>query len=181
MGGNTEEPGKVIVFTGDGKGKTTAALGLACRAVGHGGKAAFIHFTGPIQQTMGDVTSTRVLRPKLEMIGIERQAEDRSYLQDFDETVPSVEAALERARQLLTEGDYDILILDDTNRLVDEGTVDERTVIEMIRDKVKRTTVVLTGRSAPKAIVEMGDVVTDFAEVEPPAPARTAARRRMES
>lgn len=172
-----KEEGQVIVFTGAGKGKTTAALGLACRCVGHGGRAVFIHFTGPARPALGEVMSTRALGAKLKMLGIECQAEDPSYLQDFDESVRTIEDSPQRARQLLEEGEYDVLVLDDINPLVDRGIIEEATVLELISEKAEATTVVLTGRSAPQGILEMADVVTDFTEVKHPAQAGVEPRK----
>jgi cob(I)alamin adenosyltransferase len=167
---------QVIVFTGSGKGKTTAALGLACRALGHGRKAAFLHFTGPTRPRLGDVLSARVLGGGLRMVGIASQAADPSYLEQFDETVPTVEAALDRAKQMLLAGEYDLLVLDDINPLLDQGLVEQSVVTELIETKPPSATVVLTGRAAPKAILELADIVTDFAEVKHPARAGVAAR-----
>jgi cob(I)alamin adenosyltransferase len=180
MGGSLENQGEVIVFTGAGKGKTTAALGLACRAVGHGRTAAFIHFTGPDHPELGDVAATRRLSAKLKMIGIECQADDLSYLDDFDESVPTVEAALDRARQLVVGGECDVLILDDINPLLQHGIIEEVSVIDLISGKPEPVTIVLTGRFAPEAIVEIADVVTDFAEVKHPARGGLQPRRGID-
>jgi len=180
MGAKAEGQSQVIVFTGAGKGKTTAALGLACRAVGHGGKAAFIHFTGPERPTLGEVTATRSLGAELKMIGIECQAEDPSYLSDFDQSVPTLEAALDLARQLIKGGEYDVVVLDDINPLLHQGRVDEEAVIELISDKPENTTVVLTGRFALDSVVEMADVVTHFAEVKHPVRTGLAPRKGID-
>ncbi len=167
---------QVIVFTGSGKGKTTAALGLACRALGHGRKAAFLHFTGPMWPRLGDVLSARVLGGGLRMIGIASQATEPSYLDQFDETVPTVEAALDRAEQMLSGGECDLLVLDDINPLLDQGLVEQSVVTGLIEAKPPSATIVFTGRSAPNAIMELADIVTDFAEVKHPARAGVAAR-----
>ena len=71
MTADSQEWGNVIVFTGDGKGKTTAALGLACRVVSHGRKAAFIHFSGLPRPSLGDLRSTKVLGHDVRMIAVE--------------------------------------------------------------------------------------------------------------
>jgi cob(I)alamin adenosyltransferase len=171
---------QVIVFTGSGKGKTTAALGLACRALGHGRKAAFLHFTGPKRPQLGDVLSARVLAGGLRMIGIASQAADPSYLDQFDETVPTVEAALDRAKQMLLAGECDLLVLDDINPLLDQGLVEQSIVIGLIETKPPSATVVLTGRSAPEAILELADIVTNFAEVKHPVHEGVGPRRGIE-
>ena len=169
MAADREEWGNVIVFTGSGKGKTTAALGLACRAVGHGGKAAFIHFSGPARPSLGDVLSTKVLGHDVRMIAIESQAAEAAYVDQFDESVATVEAALHRARELAFGGECDVLILDDINPLLHGGIVEESFIVDLISSKPEAATIILTGRFAPEAIVKIADVVTDFAEVKHPA------------
>jgi cob(I)alamin adenosyltransferase len=179
-GDSLENQGQVVVFSGPGKGKTTAALGLACRAVGHGRAAAFIYFTGPERPELGDVAATRGFGAKLKMIGIECQAGDISYLDGFDESVPTVEAALDRARELLLGGECDVLVLDDINPLLHGGIIEQASVIDLINDRPESATIVLTGRFAPESIVKMADVVTDFAEVKHPAQAGVEPRKGID-
>ncbi len=179
-GGSLEKQGQVIVFTGSGKGKTTAALGLVCRALGHGLTAVFIHFTGPEHPSLGDVTSAASMGAKLKTIGIECQASEASYLDEFDESVPTLEAALDRARELLAGGECDVCVLDDINLLLHQGVLDVDPIIDLINSRPESTTIVLTGRSAPAAIVEIADVVTDFAKVKHPAQAGVEPRKGIE-
>jgi cob(I)alamin adenosyltransferase len=175
-----EKKGNVIVFTGRGKGKTTAALGLACRAVGHGRRAAFIHFTGPMRARLGDVCSTKELGAKVIMIAIESQASDKAYLDQFDETVETVEAALDRAEGLLAGGECDLLVLDDINPLLDQGLVEQSVVRGLVETRPTSATIVFTGRSAPEALVELADIVTDFAEIKHPVHAGAGPREGIE-
>jgi len=180
MEGRSEGQGQLIVFTGAGKGKTTAALGLACRAVGHGKRAVFIHFTGPEHPRLGDVAGTAGIGAELKMVGIECQASEVSYLDEFDESVPTLEAALNRARELLAGGECDVCVLDDINLLLHQGVVDVDRIIDLITSRPESATIVLTGRFAPAAIVEIADVVTDFAEVRHPAQAGVEPRKGID-
>ncbi len=180
MTANSGPKGNVIVFTGGGKGKTTAALGLACRTVGHGGRATFIYFTGPLRPSLGEVQSVKVLGPKVTMIAVQSQAADRSYLEQFDESVPTLEAALKRAGQFLRDPERSLLVLDDINPLLDRGAIDQQRVRELIEMKPEPTTIVLTGRSAPYWLVEMADIVTDFAEVKHPVHEGVPPRKGIE-
>jgi cob(I)alamin adenosyltransferase len=175
-----EMAGNVIVFTGGGKGKTTAALGLACRAVGHGGRAAFVHFTGPMRARLGDVCSTKELGAKVRMIAIESQASDKAYLDQFDETVATVEAALDRGGALLARGECSVLVLDDINPLLDEGVVEKARITALIDAKPELASVVFTGRSAPSWLTELADIVTDFAEVKHPVHCGVGPRKGIE-
>jgi cob(I)alamin adenosyltransferase len=180
MATDGQEWGNVIVFTGYGKGKTTAALGLVCRAVGHGRRAAFIHFTGPARSDLGDVRSTKVLGRDVRMIAIESQAAHAAYVRQFDESVATVEAALLLARQLLAEGACELLVLDDINPQLDRGTVAHGAIRDLIAEKPQSATIVLTGRSAPQWVVEMADIVTDLAEVKHPVHAGVGPRKGIE-
>ena len=114
------------------------------------------------------------------MIGIASQAADPSYLDQYDETVPTVEAALDRAKQMLTGGECDLLVLDDINPLLDQGLVEHTVAIGLIEMKPPSATIVFTGRSAPDAVVELADIVTDFEEVKHPVRAGVAPRKGIE-
>jgi cob(I)alamin adenosyltransferase len=172
--------GNVIVFTGGGKGKTTAAVGLACRALGHGGKAAFIYFTGPLRPSLGEVRSIKLLGPRVTMIAIRSQAAQKSYVDQFDESVPTVDAALDRASDLLRDPDCRLLVLDDINPLLADGALGYKQVWALIQRKPDPTTIVFTGRLAPDWLVEMANIVTDFAEVKHPVHEGVGPRRGIE-
>ena len=175
-----ELEGNVIVFTGGGKGKTTAAVGLACRALGHGRTAAFIHFTGPFRPSLGEVRCTQELGRNVNMIAIISQAAQESYLDQFDESVPTLDAALERAAQLARDAENDLVVLDDINPLLEQGVIGRHSVRELIQEKAALVTVVFTGRRAPDWLLAMADMVTDFAEVKHPLRAGIGARRGIE-
>ena len=172
--------GNVIVFTGGGKGKTTAAVGLACRVLGHGGKAVFIHFTGPLRPSLGEVRCTKELGRKVTMIAIRSQAAQESYLDQFDESVETLDTALERARELVRDGEQCLVVLDDINPLLDRRVFDQEAIEELIQGKAESVTIVFTGRSAPHWLLEMADIVTDFAEVKHPVHEGVAPRRGIE-
>ncbi len=175
-----EEISCVSVYTGLGKGKTTAALGLAYRVMGHGGKAAVIFFTGPEYPEMGDVRAAAALDQKLITIGIESQARHLTYLADFAEYTSTVHGALALARDLLTQQECDLLILDDINPLMHDGTIDDALVQALLYEKPPNAGIVLTGRFAPQSIIEMADIVTDFAQIKHPSQAGVGPRRGFE-
>lgn len=177
QGNESEETGQVIVYTGLGKGKTTAALGLACRVVGHGGRVAFIHFSGPDYPQMGDVKAVTTLGGDLRMIGVESQARDVSYLADFAESAATVEEALARAGELLHRRECELLVLDDINPLLCEGAIQIDQVTALIAEKPPGVSIVLTGRFAPQAIIESADTVTDFAQLKQLSHVRVEPRK----
>jgi len=177
---DAELEGSVVVFTGGGKGKTTAAVGLACRALGHGGKAAFVYFTGPLRPSLGEVRSIKLLGPRVAMLAIRSQAAQESYVDQFDESVPTLDAALDRASDLLRDPECSLLVLDDVNPLLAERTIHPERIRELIERKPEPATIVFTGRFAPDWLVEMANIVTDFAEVKHPAHEGVGPRRGIE-
>jgi len=176
-GNESVETGRVIVHTGLGKGKTTAALGLALRVLGYGGRVAIIFFTGPEHPQMGDVRAAAALGENMRMIGIESQARDLTYLADFAESTDTVKGALALARELLTQGECDLLVLDDINPLLHQGAIDTAEVVALIDEKLPNVHLVLTGRFAPQIIIDKADTVTDFAQIKHPSQAGIGPRK----
>ncbi|MFQ6001150.1 MAG: cob(I)yrinic acid a,c-diamide adenosyltransferase, partial [Anaerolineae bacterium] len=128
----------------------------------------------------GDVRAATALGGNLRMIGVESQARDTSYLADFAESTATVEAALALTRELFIRGECDLLVLDDINPLLYEGTIDTAQVVALIDEKPPNVTVVLTGRFAPQAIIERADTVTDFAEIKHPSQADIEPRKGID-
>jgi ATP:corrinoid adenosyltransferase len=141
---------------------------------------AFIHFSGPARPSLGDVRSTKVLGHDVRMIAIESQAAETAYVDQFDESVATVQAALRRARELLSEGEYGLVVLDDINPLLDQGTIEEAAVRDLIVGKPESATIVLTGRFAPAWVLQIADIVTDFAEVKHPVHVGVGPRKGIE-
>jgi cob(I)alamin adenosyltransferase len=146
------------IYTGHGKGKTTAALGLALRAVGQGLKVLMIQFVKGKRPT-GELLMAQHLSPDLTMkpmgrdgfIGPEGPGEKDRAL---------AKAALDAARKALIERTCDVLILDEINVAVSLGLLSERAVLDVISCKPKDMELVLTGRGAPKAFLDQADLVT---------------------
>jgi cob(I)alamin adenosyltransferase len=157
------ERGCTQVYTGNGKGKTTAALGLALRAVGRGFKVCVFQFIkggGPY----GEHLIAERLAPLFTIIQTGRPgwvntkdiSEDRRLAQD----------ALERAKVLLASGDYDLFICDEINGAVGFGLIDVDQVLDLIRLRPDGVELVLTGRNADDRVVEVADLVTEMREIK---------------
>jgi len=159
--------GRVIVFTGVGKGKTTAALGTALRIIAQGGKVIFVYFTGPEYPVLGEVKTAAKLGSKWRMIGIKSEAKNLSYLADFSGSVDTVKDALAMA-QARWLYECDLLILDDITYQLACGSIDVAQVIALIDNRPVNASIVLTGPSAPESIIERADLVTEFLEIKPP-------------
>lgn len=161
---------EVIVFTGQGKGKTTAALGVALRTIAQGGKVIFVYFTGPHHPVLGEVKSAAAIGGIWRMIGIRSQAKDISYLNDFSESVDTVTEALAMAHnQWLRE--CDLLVLDDISPHLDCGTINVAQVLELIDNRPSNTSIIFTGLSLPEPIVRRADLVTEFLKIKSPSDA----------
>jgi len=149
--------GCIQIYTGEGKGKTTAALGLALRAVGRGLKVVMIQFLKGETLT-GERAASRYL-PGLD---IRPMGRDGFIGPDGpgETDIKQAEAALKEVRSILETGTCDVLILDEINVAVSLGCIGEEAVLDVITVKPPRLELVLTGRNAPEAFVDMADLVT---------------------
>ncbi|MCD6503465.1 MAG: cob(I)yrinic acid a,c-diamide adenosyltransferase [Thermoplasmata archaeon] len=153
--------GYVHVYTGDGKGKTTAAFGLAMRAAGHGLKVAVVQFMKGIEY--GEIKSARKLGIEVYQFGT-KEFVDPKEPRDID--VKLAKEALEKAKELIFSGNYDLVILDEVNVAMSFGLVDVKDVLNIIENKPENVEIVLTGRYAPEEIIKKSDLVTEMREVK---------------
>lgn len=165
MGGKKRlSQGMIHVYTGNGKGKTTAALGLACRAVGHGCKVFIIQFMkGNIEY--GELETARRLAPHLTI----RQMGRESFVSRENpdpEDVRLAQEALALAREVMMGGDYDIVVLDEINVAVDFGLIEKEAVLKLIDERPPHLELILTGRNAAQELIERADLVTEMVEVK---------------
>ena len=157
------EQGCIQVYTGNGKGKTTAALGLALRAVGRGLTVCMFQFIkgGGIY---GEHLAAEKLAPLLTIIQSGRPGWVNT--KDITEDRLVAQEAFTTAKALLTSGKFDLFICDEINGAVSFGLVDIDQVLELINDKPKKTELVLTGRNADERIIEAADLVTEMCEIK---------------
>ncbi len=155
--------GYVQVYTGDGKGKTTAALGLAFRAVGHGMKVFIIQFMkGSI--FYGELKTAEMLSPYVTIVQKGREEfVDRNNPHPDD--VRLAQEGIELAREVMERNEHDILVLDEINVALDFGLVKLEQVLELLEKKPEDMELVLTGRYAHPEIVKRADLVTEMVEV----------------
>ncbi|MFH0815468.1 MAG: cob(I)yrinic acid a,c-diamide adenosyltransferase [Methanobacteriota archaeon] len=157
--------GYLHVYTGDGKGKTTAALGLGMRAAGHGLKVLMVQFMkGRINY--GELESAKRI-PGFEIRQFGRaEFVDRKNPAQVD--VDLAREGLEFAKSALAGGSADMLILDELNTAIDWGLVSLSEVVDMLCARRDDVEVVVTGRYAAKEIIEMADLVTEMREIKHP-------------
>jgi len=172
-----EGPGLIQVYTGDGKGKTTAALGLALRAAGHGLRSYVGQFMKG--QSYGELEAARLLGPYLtiEQYGRPTFVHVRRAA---PEDVRMAHEGLEKARAAMSSGQYDIVVLDEVCVALyfELLTLDE--VLDFLAEKPEGVELVLTGRQAPPEILERADLVTETREVKHPYAQGIQARKGIE-
>lgn len=172
------ERGQIQVYTGNGKGKTTAALGLALRAVGRELNVCMVQFIkggGPY----GEHLAAQKLAPCLTIIQSGREGWVNRDNPDPEDRRLALEA-LEKARAALTGGAYDMVILDEINGAVYFGLITVEEVLELIGAKPDNVELVLTGRYADERIIEAADLVTEMREVKHYYKAGVSARIGIE-
>ncbi len=155
--------GTIQVYTGDGKGKTTAALGLALRACGHGFKVLMIQFMKG-SKNYGEVMIAGEI-PGFTLIqsGLPTFVEKGN---PSEEDLRLAKAGMEMAVKAVDEAACDILILDEINVAVDYGLVDVKQVLDIVKRKPPGMELVLTGRYAPAEFKEIADLVTEMKEIK---------------
>jgi cob(I)alamin adenosyltransferase len=155
--------GTVQVYTGDGKGKTTSALGLALRACGHGLQVLMIQFMKGSTNYGEVMISDKVPGFTLIQSGLPTFVEKDN---PSEEDLRLAREGLGLAAKAVEEEGCDILILDEINVAVDYGLVGVKDVLDLIRRKPPKMEVILTGRYAPDEFVEVADLVTEMKEVK---------------
>ena len=159
------EKGLVQVYTGDGKGKTSAAFGLALRAVGRGLKVYVIQFIkGGFDY--GELHVVERL-PNLRLASFGR-GKFITNLPPSEEDMKLARDAFDLAKKIVKGGEHDIVILDEINVALNLKMVGTEEVIDMIKNRPRHVELILTGRYAPTQILEVADLVTEMREVKHP-------------
>jgi len=173
----TLERGCIQVYTGNGKGKTTAALGLALRAVGRGLRVCFFQFIKG-----GGPYGEHLIAGKLGSLFTIVQTGRPGWVntRDIGDDRRAAQEALERARGIIASGEYDLVVLDEINGAVGFGLVDVEQVLEIISLKPATMELVLTGRNAHEKVIEAADLVTEMREVKHYYKAGVPARTGIE-
>ena len=165
--------GLTIVYTGNGKGKTTAALGVVLRALGHGWRVLVIQFfKGDWPVVFGEVEMGKRLAPQLDVLPLGKGfVKHMGDTKPFAEHLSAAKAALRTAKDHVISGTYDLIVLDEIIYAIDYAgiqlvTLDE--VLELVDAKPATTHLILTGRNAPQALIDRADLVTEMREIKHP-------------
>jgi cob(I)alamin adenosyltransferase len=172
--------GLIIVFTGPGKGKTTAALGTAFRAVGQGLKVLMVQFIKGSWH-YGELDACRMLgEDRIRILPMGRGFVKVGVEKPDPEDVRLVEEAWQFASQAILGNEYDLVVLDEINYAISYKMLDPAKVVETLKKKPEMVHVILTGRNAHPSIVELADMVTEMREVKHPYQKGILAQRGIE-
>ncbi len=156
--------GLVMVNTGNGKGKTTAALGLALRAIGHGAKVFMVQFRKS-DPNYGEIKAIRKYLPTFTVVQSERSRITKRG-EFTQEDMDDARAVFARGKEAVNSGQYDLVIFDEINFAMDYGLIATGEVLEMLSSRPARVDVMLTGRNAPPEIVAAADLVSEVVEIK---------------
>jgi len=174
------ENGLVIVYTGGGKGKTTAALGIALRAVGHDKKVWMVQFIKGSWH-YGEIDSAKRLEPEFQL-----SPSGKGFVGIIDDTLSreehkkNAEGVLKICEENILSDKFDIIILDEINYAINLDLIDVNDVIELIKIKPKSLDLVLTGNHAKKEIIEIADLVTEMKEIKHPYKSGIKAKKGID-
>jgi len=171
------EKGLVQVYTGNGKGKTSAAFGLALRAIGRGLKVYIIQFIKG-----GFDYGELYIVDKLPNLKLKAFGKGKFVIEKpaGEEDVKLAEEALALAQKVVKSGEYDIVILDEINVALNLKLIKTEKVLELVKNKPKHVELVLTGRYAPNEIIAAADLVTEMREIKHPFKKGYEAREGIE-
>lgn len=160
------DKGYVQVYTGDGKGKTTAALGLAMRAVGRGLKVIMIQFFKGM--TTGELMTAERLAPDFTIV---RYGSSNKFFNQMTEDeqnllLADIEEGLEKIERIMSNNECNILILDESMSLIHSNLIAVERICSIIDKKPANMELILTGRAAPQEIIDRADLVTDMTPIK---------------
>ena len=158
------EKGLLIVFTGHGKGKTTAALGMAMRAAGHGMRVLILQFIKGAW-AYGELQSFE----KIEEIEIKPMGSGFTWKKEsLEEDRRLAEAGWEKSISEMKRGYYDMIVLDELNVVLSHGLLPGEAVLEALENRTTCAHIVVTGRNAPDELIAIADLVTEMKDVKHP-------------
>ena len=171
--------GCIHIYYGNGKGKTTCSVGLAVRAAGSGKKVLFIQFmkTGKSSEIkmIETLPGIKVMEaPRMKKFSFMMNDEEKKEMLEADNEV------LQEIRDKVSSGEYDLLVMDETLGSCHKGFLDERLLIDFLKNKPEHLEVVMTGRHPDDTLLKMADYVTEMHKVKHPYDQGINARRGIE-
>lgn len=177
MAGKTIEKGLLIVHTGKGKGKSTAAFGMVFRCIGHGMKAGVVQFVKGAWAT-GERT---VLEKFPELVTIKAMGEGFTWeTQDRERDIAHARQGWEEAKRMIADPQYALVLLDELNIVLRYDYLPTEEIIEVLRNKPNDKHVIVTGRNAKDELIEIADLVTEMEQVKHPFRSGVKAQKGIE-
>ena len=160
-----QEKGLIVVNTGNGKGKTTAALGMVMRSLGHGYNVAIVQFI----KGAWEPAEKAVLEKWSDQLKFHAMGEGFTWdTQDRDRDIEMATAAWEKGLSYIVDPEYRLVLLDEVNIALKLGYLDVNTVIEGLKQKPEDSHVILTGRGAPEELIAIADLATEMTLIKHP-------------
>lgn len=177
------EKGLVQIYTGDGKGKTTAAFGLALRAAGQGNKVLIYQFLKPPSLNIGERLALQPVAVKIKVEALDAPWDMAKSLKDqkaVSQMQKAISEALERIAQTAEKRFYDVLILDEIVFCLSKDLAKIKDIKNIIDKRDPAVEIVLTGRGATQELIALADLVTEMKNIKHPFDKGTSARRGIE-
>lgn len=173
----TLERGLLIVHTGNGKGKSSSAFGMAIRSLGWGMKVGIVQYVKGSWET----GEKNFFQANPDLLTFEVMGEGFTWdTQDREKDIAAACAAWERSKQMILDPDYDFIILDELNIVLRQDTLPIDEIVAFLRDRPLTKHICITGRSAKPELIAMADLVTEFGEVKHPYKAGFKAQKGVE-
>jgi len=169
-------PSLLLINTGDGKGKSTAAFGTVIRAVARGWKVAVIQFLKSGEWSVGEEKIARDL-------GVDWWALGDGFTwdsEDMEESEAIAKAGWEKAAETIGSGEYDLVVLDEATYPINWGWIDIDAAVDVLGRRPERVNVILTGRDAPQRLIDIADTVTEMRKVKHAYDSGIMARRGID-
>jgi cob(I)alamin adenosyltransferase len=174
---HTLERGLLIVHTGNGKGKSSAAFGMAIRSLGWGMKVGIVQYVKGAWET----GEKNFFQANPDLLTFEVMGEGFTWdTQDRARDIAAARAAWERSKQLILDPAYDFVILDELNIVLRQNTLPIEEIVAFLKDRPLTKHICITGRSARPELIEIADLVTEFGEVKHPYKAGFKAQKGVE-
>jgi len=176
------EKGLVQIYTGEGKGKTTAAFGLALRAAGQGNKVLIYQFLKPPSLDIGERFALELgaVRIRVEALDVDWDFDSLKDEGKIAEAKAAIKDVLGRLAETAEKRFYDVIILDEIVYCLSKGMAELEDIKNIVNGRDKRVEIVMTGRGASKELVELADLVTEMKNVKHPFDKGIKARRGIE-
>jgi cob(I)alamin adenosyltransferase len=176
---NEARKGLVLINTGPGKGKTTAAMGTALRAVGNGMRVLMLQFLKGSWH-YGELDAVKAFGENFVLKQMGRGFVKVGGADTDPEDIRMVETAWDEARAAILSGDWDMVILDEINYAIGYGMLDPALVVETLKSRPEMVHVILTGRNAHPSLIEIADTVTEMRQLKHAYESGTLAQRGIE-